>query len=89
MPRCGNGKPEPALKPHPPAADDRAVEAVSRNRAADLAALRERLDDLGRRRVAALERPTPRLSAADRQQLAAMRLDLAEVEWHLARLESH
>jgi hypothetical protein len=65
------------------------VDAVLRNRAADLATLRERLDELGRRRVAALERPTVPLSAGERRQLAAMRFELAEAEWHLARLESH
>jgi hypothetical protein len=65
------------------------MDAVLRNRAADLATLRERLDELGRRRVAALERPTVPLSASERQQLAAMRFELAEAEWHLARLESH
>jgi hypothetical protein len=55
--------------------------------AADLAGLRARLNDLDRRRIATLERPTVPLSSGERQQLEAMRFDLAEVGWHLARLE--
>ena len=55
---------------------------------ADLAGLRARLDDLGRRRIAALERPAVVLSPAERRQLEAMRFDLAEIERHLARLEA-
>jgi hypothetical protein len=64
------------------------VDAPSRTEAADLARLRERLDDLGRRRVAVLERPAVRINAWERRQLEAMRFELAEVEWHLAQLES-
>jgi hypothetical protein len=89
MPCRRNAKPGLSLKPFPRPADETVVEAVSRNRASDLATLRERLDDLGRRRVTALERPTVPLSASERQRLAAMRFELAEAEWHLARLESH
>ena len=65
------------------------VDAPSRTEAADLARLRERLDDLGRRRVAVLERPAVMLDAWERRQLEAMRFELAEVEWHLAQLESN
>jgi hypothetical protein len=64
------------------------MDAPSLTRAADLVVLRARLDELSRRRIAALEQPSVALSMADRQQLRAMRFDLAEVEWHLARLES-
>jgi hypothetical protein len=64
------------------------VHAPSHTKAADLALLRERLDDLDRRRVAALARPTTAACAVRQQQLEAMRFELAEVEWHLARLES-
>jgi hypothetical protein len=65
-----------------------AVDAPCRSNAADLASLRERLDDLSRRRVAALDRPTA-LSRPGKLQLEAMRFELAEVEWHLAQLESN
>jgi DNA recombination-dependent growth factor C len=65
------------------------VDAPSRTEAADLARLRERLDDLGRRRVAVLERPAVMLNTWERRQLEAMRFELAEVEWHLAQLESN
>jgi hypothetical protein len=65
-----------------------AVGALCCTKAADLATLRERLDDLSRRRVAALERPTVALTAVERRQLRAMRFDLAEVEWHLATRET-
>jgi hypothetical protein len=65
------------------------MEAPSRTPAADLVQLRARLDDLTRRRVAALEHPIAGLSSTKRRQLEAMRFELAEVEWHLARLESH
>lgn len=64
------------------------MDAPSLTRAADLAVLRERLDDLARRREAALERPVVDLTAAGRRQLEAMRFELAEVEWHLAQFES-
>ena len=64
------------------------MHAPSHTKAADLASLRERLDDLSRRRVQALHRPTAPLNAAERRQLEAMRFDLAEVEWHLAQLEA-
>jgi hypothetical protein len=64
------------------------MDAPSLTRAADLAVLRERLDDLARRREAALERPVVDLTAAGHRQLEAMRFELAEVEWHLAQLES-
>jgi len=64
------------------------MEAPSRTAAADLAQLRARLDDLARRRVAALEYPIAGLSSTERQQLEAMRFELAEVEWHLVQLES-
>jgi len=61
------------------------VDAPSITKRADLAGLRERLDDLSRRRLAAL---TIASSTPERQQLEAMRFELAEVEWHLTRLES-
>jgi hypothetical protein len=61
------------------------VDAPSITKRADLAGLRERVDDLSRRRLAAL---TIASSAPERQQLEAMRFELAEVEWHLTRLES-
>jgi hypothetical protein len=64
------------------------VHAPSHTGAADLASLRERLDDLGRRRLAALEHPAGKLSVRERRQLETMRFELAEVEWHLARLEA-
>jgi hypothetical protein len=64
------------------------MHAPSRTPSADLMTLRERLDDLGRRRAAALARPTTAVCAVRREQLEAMRFELAEVEWHLARLES-
>ena len=64
------------------------MDAPHSTEAADLARLRERLHDLGRRRVAALERPMVELSSTRRLQLEAMQFELAEVEWHLARLES-
>jgi hypothetical protein len=73
----------------PSPADGVGMEAPSRTPAADLAQLRARLDDLARRRVAALERPIAGLTSTKRQQLEAMRYELAEVEWHIARLESH
>jgi hypothetical protein len=65
------------------------VDAPSRTHAADLAGLRERLDDLDRRHASALARLKPASSPERRQQLEAMRYELCEVEWHLARLESH
>lgn len=65
------------------------MDAPRRTESADLARLRERLDDLGRRRVAALERPIVELSSTRRRQLEAMQFELAEVEWHLAQLESN
>lgn len=65
------------------------MDAPACTKSADLARLRARLDDLSRRRIAALERPKVALSAAEREQLRAMRFDLAEVEWHLARLEAN
>lgn len=61
------------------------MDAPSITKRADLAGLRERVDDLSRRRLAAL---TIASSAPERQQLEAMRFELAEVEWHLTRLES-
>ena len=64
---------------------DREVDAPNLSKRADLARLRERLDDLSRRRVAAL---TVASSRPERQQLEAMRFELVEVELHLARLES-
>jgi hypothetical protein len=64
-----------------------AMDAPSRTAAADLALLRQRLDDLGRRRVEALARPTIASCAVRQHQLETMRFELAEVEWHLARLE--
>jgi hypothetical protein len=64
------------------------MDAPSLTRAADLVVLRSRLDELSRRRIAALEQPAVALSMSERQQLRAMRFDLAEVEWHIARLES-
>jgi hypothetical protein len=64
------------------------VHAPSHTTAADLASLRTRLDELGRRRVAALARPAVAVCAVRQRQLEAMRFELAEVEWHLARLES-
>jgi hypothetical protein len=64
------------------------VHAPSRTKAADLVMLRERLDDLGRRRLAALDRSTTAACAVRHRQLERMRFELAEVEWHLARLES-
>jgi hypothetical protein len=69
-----------------PGADVTVVDAPSRTEAADLACLRKRLDDLSRRRVAALGQPT--VSLSERHQLELMRFELAEVEWHLARLEA-
>jgi hypothetical protein len=63
------------------------VDAPSCTKAADLVSLRNRLDELVRRRVAALIQPAA-LSSAERHQLESMRFELAEVEWHLARLES-
>lgn len=65
------------------------MDAPSHTKAADLVILRRRLDDLGRRRVEALARPTITSCEVRRDQLEAMRFELAEVEWHLARLESH
>ena len=76
------------LKHHAPSADLVCVDAPSCTKAADLVGLRERLDDLDRRRVAALTRPTA-LSSAERHQLELMRFELAEVDWHLMRLESN
>lgn len=64
------------------------MDAPSYTEAADLAILRVRLDDLGRRRVAALAQPHTSACAVRLKQLEAMRFELAEVEWHLARLES-
>lgn len=61
------------------------MDAPSITTRADLAGLRERLDDLSRRRLAAL---TIASSTPERQKLEAMRFELAEVEWHLTRLES-
>lgn len=63
------------------------MDAPSHSKAADLAMLRARVDDLGRRRVAALARPTMTSCAVRQRQLEAMRFELAEVEWHLAQLE--
>ena len=63
------------------------MDAPSHTPTADIAILRERLDDLSRRRVAALARPTTAACAVRLQQLEAMRFELAEVEWHLAQLE--
>lgn len=65
------------------------MDAPSLTGGADLVVLRARLEDLSRRRIAALEQPPVALSPAERQQLRAMRFDLAEVEWHLARLEGN
>jgi hypothetical protein len=64
------------------------VDAPSCTKAADLADLRDRLDDLDRRHASALVRLNAALCPKRRQQLEAMRFELAEVEWHLARLES-
>ena len=64
------------------------MDAPSHTKAADLAHLRARLDDLGRRRVAALDRPAFAPDSRGRHQLEVMRFELAEVEWHLATLES-
>ena len=64
------------------------MDAPSLTNAADIAVLRARLDDLARRREEALERTVVGLTAPARQQLEAMRFELAEVEWHLAQLES-
>jgi len=64
------------------------VDAPSYTEAADLATLRVRLDDLGRRRVAALAQPDTSACAVRQKQLEAMRFELAEVERHLAQLES-
>ena len=63
------------------------MDAPCVTRAAYLVVLRARLDDLRRRRIAALEKPPVALSPAERQQLTAMRFDLAEVARHLAQLE--
>ncbi|MGN6799606.1 MAG: hypothetical protein ACTHKS_15810 [Gaiellaceae bacterium] len=65
------------------------MDAPSRTKAADLAVLRERLDELGRRRVEALARPAITSCAVRQHQLQTMRFDLAEVEWHLSQLESN
>ena len=78
-----------ALKDSAPDADEPTVDAPDRTRQADLVRLRERLDDLGRRRLEALDRPAVPLTLTGRRQLEAMRFELAEVEWHLAQLESH
>ena len=64
------------------------MDAPSHTKAADVVTLRERLDDLGRRRVAALARPTTAECAVRLRQLEAMRFELAEVERHLAQLEA-
>ena len=84
-PREVNG--EPSLKHGSTCADEGGVDAPCRTKAADLANLRDRLDDLGRRRIAALGQPAVVLSASGRRQLEAMRFELAEVERHLAQLE--
>ena len=65
-----------------------AVGAVRCTKAADLVTLRERLDNLGHRRLAALSRPAVTTDSSRRRQLESMRFELAEVEWHLAALES-
>jgi hypothetical protein len=65
------------------------MDAPSLTRGADLVVLRARLEDLSRRRIAALEQPPAALSPAERLQLRAMRFDLAELEYHLARLEAN
>jgi hypothetical protein len=64
------------------------MDASSRTAAADLAYLRQRVDDLDRRRIAELERPLAAPCAVRQRQLEVMRFELAEVEWHLAQLES-
>ena len=64
------------------------MDAPSRTTAADVATLRERLNDLDRRRVEALARPAITSCARRQHQLEAMRFELSEVEWHLAQLES-
>ena len=63
------------------------MDAPSRTTAADVALLHARLDDLGRRRVQALALPAVASCAVHRHQLEAMRFELAEVEWQLARLD--
>ena len=64
------------------------VDAPSHTMAADLATLRMRLDDLDRRRIAALARPHTFTCAVRLKQLEAMQFELAEVDRHLAQLES-
>ena len=64
------------------------MDAPSRSREADLSSLRARLDDLSRRRVAALARPTTIPRSRRHRQLEAMRFELAEVDRHLTQLES-
>jgi len=63
------------------------MDAPSHTKAADLATLRARLDELGRRRVLALASPLTTPCAVRQRQLEAMRFELAEVERHLVRLE--
>ena len=64
------------------------MDAPSRSRNADLSNLRARLDDLSRRRVEALARPTASAHSKRHRQLEAMRFELAELDWHLTQLES-
>ena len=64
------------------------MDVPSHTEAAHVVTLRERLDDLARRRDAALARPSTAECAVRLQQLEAMRFELAEVEWHLAQLEA-
>jgi hypothetical protein len=64
------------------------MDSPSHTEAADLMTLRKRLDDLGRRRIEALALPTVASCAVRQRQLETMRVELAEVEWHLAQLES-
>ena len=75
------------LKQTPVGADGVRMDAPSHTKAADLAVLRARLDELGRRRIEALARPAVASCAVRQRQLEAMRFELAEVESHLVRLE--
>lgn len=69
-------------------ADEVFVDAPNRTNAADVATLRLRLEDLDHRRIAALGREKTSACPVRLKQLEGMRFELAEVERHLAQLES-
>lgn len=56
--------------------------------AVELAQLRDRIDSLVHRRLAALERLAPLCESPSRRQLEAMQIELTELRWQLADLEA-